>query len=119
MDCLRILNLKIPAKHGIYDFEKNKEGVFELDVEMFLDLNIPGKTDKIDDTINYDDVVNVVIKVFTNKDYNLIEAAGQNICNQLLTQFKLEKVIIRIRKPHAPINAEFDTVEVELIRISK
>ena len=29
---------------------------------------------------------------------------------------KVAKVIIRVRKPHAPINAEFDTIEVELIR---
>ena len=30
MDKIRILNLKILAKHGAYEFEKEKEGLFDL-----------------------------------------------------------------------------------------
>jgi len=33
-----------------------------------------------------------------------------------MDQFPAEKVMIKIRKPHAPIQANFDTVEVQLIR---
>ena len=38
MDCIRIINLKIPGRHGVYEFEKEKDGLFELDVELFLIL---------------------------------------------------------------------------------
>ena len=34
----------------------------------------------------------------------------------LLKEFDIQKVIIRVRKPHAPINADFKNVEVELLR---
>ena len=37
MDCIRIINLKIPGRHGVYEFEKEKDGLFELDAELFLD----------------------------------------------------------------------------------
>ena len=47
MDCIRIINLKIPGRHGVYDYEKEKDGLFELDVELFLDLKSAGKSDDL------------------------------------------------------------------------
>lgn len=116
MDIVRIKNLKIPACHGAYEFEKNKEGLFELDIEMFLDLKKPADTDNLDDTVNYDEAVSIIVSLFTEKSYNLIESVGDKICSKLLEYYPIKKVIIKIRKPHAPIMANLDTVEVELER---
>jgi len=119
MDKIRILNLKIPAKHGAYEFEKKREGIFELDIEMHLNLSKPARTDTLEDTVNYDEAVSIITSVFTEKDYNLIESVGEKICNQLLEKYSIKKVKIKIRKPHAPIMANLDTVEVELLREKK
>ena len=116
MDCIRIKSLKVEARHGVYEFERKKDGTFELDIEIYLPLEKIGKSDKLEDTIDYDNIVSIVIKAFTEKNYNLIEAAAESVCKNLLDVFKVAKVILRVRKPHAPINADFDTVEVELIR---
>ena len=116
MDKIRILNLKILAKHGAYEFEKDKEGLFELDIEISTDLSIPGSSDDLKDTVNYDEAVSLITETFTEKKYNLIEAAGETICNRLLQQYPIQKVRIKIRKPHAPIMANLDSVEVELTR---
>ena len=116
MDKIRLLNLKIPAKHGAYEFEKDKEGLFELDIEMFTDLSLPGSSDDLTDTVNYDKAVSQIREIFTEKEYNLIEAVGETICSRLLEQYPIQKVRIKIRKPHAPIMANLDTVEVELTR---
>ena len=116
MDKIRLLNLKIPAKHGAYEFEKDKEGLFELDIEMYTDLSLPGSSDDLTDTVNYDEAVSLITEIFTEKEYNLIEAVGDTICSRLLHQYPIQKVRIKIRKPHAPIMANLDTVEVELTR---
>ena len=116
MDRIRILNLKIPAKHGVYEFEKDKEGLFELDIEMYTDLSLPGSSDDLTDTVNYDEAVSLITEIFSEKEYNLIEAVGETICSRLLQQYPIQKVRIKIRKPHAPIMANLDTVEVELTR---
>ena len=116
MDRIRILNLKIPAKHGAYEFEKDKEGLFELDIELYTDLSLPGSSDDLTDTVNYDEAVSLITEIFTEKEYNLIEAVGETICSRLLQQYPIQKVRIKIRKPHAPIIANLDTVEVELTR---
>ena len=116
MDRIRIKNLKIPARHGVYEFEKDKEGLFELDIEMYTDLSLPGSSDDLTDTVNYDEAVSLITEIFTEKEYNLIEAVGETICSRLLQQYPIQKVRIKIRKPHAPIMANLDTVEVELTR---
>lgn len=116
MDKIRILNLKIPARHGVYEFEKDKDGLFELDIEIQTDLSISGESDILDDTINYDEIVGLIINLFTEQDYNLIEAVGETICSEILKRYPANQVLIRIRKPHAPINANLDTVEIELVR---
>ena len=116
MDCIRIINLKIPARHGVYEFEKEKDGLFELDVELFLDLKSAGKSDDLARTVNYDEAVGIITEVFNSKDRNLIESVAEDIARELLSKYTISKVIIRIRKPHAPISANFDTVEAELER---
>ena len=119
MDIIRIKNLKIPATHGAYEFEKDKEGLFELDIEMYMDLKTPARTDDLNDTVNYDEVVSIITSIFTQKSYNLIESIAEKICDKLLDQYPIKKVLARIRKPHAPILANLDTVEVELLREKK
>ena len=116
MDKICIIDLKILGKHGVYEFEKDKEGLFELDVEMYTDLTLPGNSDQLNDTVNYDEAVGVITDIFHKKDYNLIEAVGNDICKGLLRKYPIEKVIVRIRKPHAPIMANLKTVEIELVR---
>ena len=116
MDCIRIINLKIPGRHGVYEFEKEKDGLFELDIELFLDLKSAGKSDDLSKTVDYDEAVGIITEVFNLKDRNLIESVAEDIAGELLSKYMINKVIIRIRKPHAPISANFDTVEVELER---
>ena len=116
MDSIRIKNLKIPARHGVYEFEKEKDGIFELDINLYLHLLKAGKSDRLEDTINYEDIISTVTKAFTEKQYALVEAAAQSVCDRLLNDFKIDKITIRVRKPHAPIDADFETVEVQLNR---
>ena len=116
MDRIRIKNLKIPARHGVYEFEKEKDGTFELDIELYLPLLKAGKSDRLKDTINYEDIISNITKAFTDKQYELVEAAAQSVCDRLLNDFKIDKIKIRVRKPHAPIDADFETVEVQLNR---
>tara|TARA_B100000214_G_C23872618_1_gene583367 strand:- start:311 stop:664 length:354 start_codon:yes stop_codon:yes gene_type:complete len=116
MDKIKIVDLKLPARHGVYQFEKKKDEIFELDVELSINLEKPGRSDKLIDTVDYSDVVNFISSIFITNDYNLIESAGENICQELLKKYPIEQVLLRIRKPHAPIREKFKTVEVELIR---
>tara|TARA_B100001250_G_scaffold387461_1_gene384869 strand:+ start:100 stop:468 length:369 start_codon:yes stop_codon:yes gene_type:complete len=116
MDKIEVKNLKIVGRHGVFDFERSQDRTFELDLVLFLDLSKASKSDNLEDTIDYAEIIDAVIKEFTKKNYNLIEAVAESIISRLFKEFNFDKVKVRIRKPHAPIDAEFDTVQVELER---
>tara|TARA_X000001036_G_C20546840_1_gene752666 strand:- start:579 stop:947 length:369 start_codon:yes stop_codon:yes gene_type:complete len=116
MDKIEVKNLKIVGRHGVFDFERSQDRTFELDLVLFLDLGKASKSDNLEDTIDYAEIIDAVIKEFTKKNYNLIEAVAESIISRLFKEFNFNKVKVRIRKPHAPIDAEFDTVQVELER---
>jgi len=116
IDKIEIKNLKIMGRHGVFDFERFQDRTFELDLVLFLDLSKASKSDNLEDTIDYAEIIDVVTKEFTKKNYNLIEAVAESIISRLFKEFNFHKVKVRIRKPHAPIEAEFDTVQVELER---
>ena len=119
MGKIRILNLRLLGKHGVYDFEKKKEGVFELDICMDLNLEDSISSDDLKDSVDYSKVVESVKKIFFENDCNLIEYVAGRICEGILEKYPIQKVVVKIRKPHAPINADLDTVEVEIERIRK
>jgi len=119
LDKINILNLRLAGKHGVYDFEKKKEDVFELDIFLYLNLKSAVLSDNLKDSVDYSKVVELVKKIFFEKDCNLIEYVAARICEGILEKYPIQKVVIKIRKPHAPINADLDTVEVEIERIRK
>ncbi len=116
MEKIKILNLRLPAKHGVHDFEKKRKGVFELDIYMHLNLKKAMISDDLNDSVDYSKVVELVKKIFSDNDCNLIEYVAGRISEKILQNYPISKVVIKIRKPHAPINADLDTVEVEIER---
>ena len=117
MDSIHINDLKIPARHGVYDFEKSKDGIYEIDLELYCDLERAGISDNLGDTLDHQEIISFTIEDFTRKRYKLVEAVAESVCRRLLKEFQIEKVVIRVRKPHAPIEADFKNVEVVLIRV--
>ena len=119
MDKIKILNLRLAGKHGVYDFEKKKKGVFELDIFLYLILRSAILSDDLKDSVDYSKVVELVKKIFFENDCNLIAYVAGKICEGIIEKYPIQKVIVKIRKPHAPIDADLDTVEVEIERIRK
>ncbi|MBT3589748.1 MAG: dihydroneopterin aldolase [Candidatus Marinimicrobia bacterium] len=116
MDVIRLNNILIYARHGVHMGENELGGQFEIDLECFSNLKNAGKDDDLTQTVDYGAIYQRVVELFTQKPYKLIESVGEAICKSLLKQFPIEKVTIRIRKPHAPIDGILDTVEIELSR---
>jgi len=116
-DCIKITNLKIFAYHGVFEEEKKQGQDFYVNVTLYLDLHTPGKSDCLEDSLNYGEVSHFINKVFTEKSYDLIEAACENLCQRLLLEYGcLEAVEIELQKPHAPIGLPFENVSVTMYR---
>lgn len=118
MDKIIIKNLKVYAYHGVNEEEKQNGQIFLIDVKLkFKNLSKPCTSDDLKDTVNCSKVVKTILRVTTEKNYDLFEAVAEKIANAILDEyFLVEKVSVSIKKPMAPIKASFDYVGVKITR---
>ena len=117
MDQIQIKGLRIFAFHGINPEEKQKGQPFILDVTMHTTLAPAGQSDDLADTVNYAAAVKVITAAMTETFFNLIEAAARQVADRLLLAFdKVAQVDVTVKKPYAPITADFEYVAVSISR---
>ena len=120
MDKITIKNLKLFAFHGVNPEEKENGQNFYIDVDYYVDINKACKSDNIDDTVSYAKVVKVIKAAFTKEKYNLIEKASQKVADAIIENFEaISKVEITLKKPEAPVKADFDYMAVKITRERK
>ena len=117
MDRIFIEGLRIFAYHGVFPQEKREGQEFVLDITLQLDLTRAGETDALTDTLNYAEAVAVATEAMTAASYDLIERAAAQVAAALLDRFpSLQEVTVRLSKPHAPVDAAFTNIAVEITR---
>ena len=115
LNVIRLKNAVFYAYHGTVQDEQNLGGKFECDVDMYCDLSAAAETDSLKKTIDYERVYAFIQRVVLEKKYYLIEALANSIAKGLLREFgAIEKVDVKIRKPHPPVKGVVDHVEVEI-----
>jgi dihydroneopterin aldolase len=108
------------AYHGVLSDEQSLGGKFEVDVDLHADLMKGAKTDRLKQTVDYERVYDFIKTLVLGRKYLLIEALAETIADGLLREFKkLKKVVVRVRKPSAPVKGVIDYVEVEIARARK
>lgn len=115
-DILKLKNMTFHAYHGVWDEEREIGQRFEVDVEIRIDGKAAARTDKLKDTVDLYAVFEAVEDVVTNGKFRLLESMAERISEAIITKFKLEEVLVRVRKPHAPIRGIQDGIEVEVQR---
>ena len=117
MDYITIKNLKLFAYHGVNPEEKRDGQDFYIDVDYYLNMTKACYNDALEDTVSYAKVVKTIRKVFTAESYDLIERAAQAVADGILDEYDpIFKVIVTVKKPYAPVNAEFDYMAVTITR---
>ena len=117
MDKISIKGLKLFAYHGVNPEEKENGQKFVIDIDYYVDMTKACHLDDIDDTVSCAKVVKTVNRVFTNAKYDLIEHCAQVIADGILNDFDaVYKVDVTVKKPQAPIKADFDYVSVSISR---
>ena len=117
MDKIIIKDLNIFAFHGVNPEEKENGQPFVIDLTAELDLSVPCQTDDLEDTVSYAKIIKTVTACFTAESFDLLERAAEAVCRAVLKQYKkIRAVEITLKKPQAPISADFGWVGVQLRR---
>lgn len=116
-DEIRIDNLEIFARHGVFSEEKEKGQLFYINAVLYGDLRQAGKRDDLKLSTDYGSVCLFLKEQLTNNMCDLIEAAAEKAAEALLLHYPLVKAVsLELRKPQAPIPLPFESVSVKIYR---
>lgn len=118
MDKITLNNMKFYAYHGVLPEEQVEGQYFYIDADLYLDISKAGISDELEDTVDYSAVYGIIKNITENNKFRLIEKLADSISWEILSSYdKISEVAVRVRKPEAPINGDFEWVGVEVKRL--
>lgn len=119
-DRIILKDLGFYGYHGVFAEEATLGQRFFIDLELGVDLSEPAATDRLSTGISYSDIYDVVKVTFETQRMKLLEAVAGNIVDKLFEKFQsVDWIVIRIRKPEAPIAMVRGEAGIELHRQRK
>jgi len=115
-DRIELHDMVFMGRHGVLKREQHEAQPFQVDVELWLDLQPAGLDDDLARTVDYGLVFEGVRSIVESTRFRLIEALAEAIAHELLADFPADEVTVRVRKPQAPIDGTLAWAGVEIHR---
>lgn len=119
MDTISLEGMEFYARHGCFAEEQKIGTRFTVDVRIDADLSRAAASDAIGDTINYQEVYNVVRAEMERSSHLLEHVAGRIAA--VLTQ-KMEEIVrvsVKVAKLNPPLGGQVGASSVRLTREGK
>lgn len=111
-DFVKIKGLKVNAVIGVFDWERAIEQPLLIDVCMATDISEAGKSDDINDAINYKEVCDDITELCQQTKALLIERLAELIAAHILSKYNTTQVEVSVAKPTAIKAAEAVAVQI-------
>ena len=116
MDSIIIKGIRFHGYHGVPEAERQVGGHYEIDATLHCSLMNAGRTDALEDTIDYASVVDLIVDIGTRQSFKLIEALAETMATEVLKQFPIDTVQLTVKKLHPPIEQPINYFAVEICR---
>jgi len=117
LDRIFLEGMEFYGFHGVLPEEGVLGQRFIVDLEIYLDLSTAARTDRKEDTVDYSAVYDLVRWVVCGRPHQLIESVAGALAGAVLEKFILAReVVVRVKKPQAPLPGHFAWVGVEVRR---
>lgn len=115
-DRIELRGIEVLARHGVLEHEKLDPQRFRIDLVVFLDLGNAAVSDDLADTLDYGRLAQETHHIVETESHQLIETVADRVARHILGDPRVERVIVTIHKPEAPIPLEFGDVSVTIER---
>ena len=112
---VELRGLSIYTHHGVTEAEREIGQRLEIDVDFDVPECDAVLTDRLDDTIDYAEVCDIVALAATERSYRTLERLGHVIGERLMERFGCEQVRVRAAKPEPPLPLALGEVAVEVV----
>ncbi len=90
--------MSFQGRHGVGDAERERAQEFRVDVEIEADLAPAGRSDRLEDTVDYTKVRAAARDVIEGPSRKLLEALAWDIAERVLALPRVVSVSVRIVK---------------------
>ena len=108
MDRILLEGMSFHGRHGVRAAERERPQEFKVDIEVDCDLGEPGRTDRVEDTVDYRLVRAIAKEVIEGESHKLMESLAAHMAERVLQLERVGGVTVRIaKKPESmqPIDA--------------
>lgn len=113
LDTVFIEQLEVITTIGAYDWEQEIKQKLVLDIEMAHDNRPAGKSDDVEDALDYAKVSQVVLEHIENGRFLLVERVAEEIAHLIMQRFSVPWIKVRLTKPGAVPQAKGVGVVIE------
>jgi 7,8-dihydroneopterin aldolase/epimerase/oxygenase len=116
-DRIEVRALRVVATHGGLPEERERAQPFELDLDVWVDTEAAGASDRLDDTVDYGTVVERAATLVRGTSFLLLEALADAVA-AAVTELdpRVERVVVVVRKLRPPIAEDVGSVGVRVVR---
>lgn len=116
-DKIILTGIEIYGHHGCSEEEQQRGQIIKVDLELNLNLAKSGKTDDLNDTVDYSEILFHVERIAGGKSRKLIETIAEEIAEKILNEYeKIDSLKVTLHKPFANLPIKYDDVAVEIFR---
>lgn len=116
MDCIHLSGIRCYGYTGALPEEQVLGQWFEVELSLWLNLSQPGHSDRLEDTLDYRQVIDHVQQLVKTCRFKLLERLATVIAEKILTLEGVEQIQVRLTKLAAPIPDFTGKVTVEIRR---
>ena len=111
---VELRGLSIYTHHGVSDAEQEVGQRLEIDISFDVPDCDAVLTDRLEDTVDYAEVCDIVALAATERSYRTLERLCRVVAERLAERFGCESVQVRAAKPEPPLPIAIDEVAVEV-----
>lgn len=116
-DAIRLRGLQLLAFCGVLPEEIDRRQPFEVDLTVEVDLAAAGRTDALEDTIDYGALADTVVELAEARRYSLLERFATDIAEVVLAaDDRITFVEVRLDKMRPPVPHQLDRSGVTIRR---
>ena len=108
VDRIVLEGMTFSGRHGVRPAERARAQDFKVDIEVEADLTMPGRTDRVEDSVDYRLLRAIAKEIIEGESVSLIETLAGRIAARALQLPKVDAVSVRVAKQPAsmrPIDA--------------
>lgn len=116
LDHIHLIEIECQARIGVSEGERSHRQELRIDVDLGLDLEPAGNSDRLDLTLDYGEVARLIRSEVARSNFKLLEALAYQLVQTLLALPRVQEVTLKVYKYPADLVGQVKQVAVSVNR---